>query len=92
MNKSMGEKELWSLVGYLEVSQARKKTLKSIGEEQYKLPSAISKETNLTSAQVSNALRDLKKKDLVICLNEDVTKGRLYKSTNRGLEILKQLK
>lgn len=92
MNNNISEKELWAIVGYLEVSTARKKTIKTIGTEEYKLPSNICKETNLTSSQVSNALRDLKGKGLVICLNESVSKGRLYKCTDLGLEILKKLK
>ncbi len=88
----MSKKELWTIVGYLEVSSARKKTIQSIGDEKYKLPSNICKETGLTSSQVSNALRDLKNKGLVICLNESVSKGRLYKCTDLGLKILEKLK
>ena len=80
------------IVGYLEVSSARKKTIQAIGNEEYKFPSNISKETGLTSSQVSNALRDLKNKELVICLNESVSKGRLYKCTDLGLKILEKLK
>ena len=92
MNNDISEKELWAIVGYLEVSSARKKTIKAIGNEEYKFPSNISKETGLTSSQVSNALRDLKNKGLVICLNESVSKGRLYKCTDLGLKILKKRK
>ena len=92
MNNDISEKELWAIVGYLEVSSARKKTIKAIGNEEYKFPSNISKETGLTSSQVSNALRDLKNKGLVICLNESVSKGRLYKCTDLGLKILEKLK
>ena len=92
MNNDISEKELWAIVGYLEVSSARKKTIKAIGNEEYKFPSNISKETGLTSSQVSNALRDLKNKELVICLNESVSKGRLYKCTDLGLKILEKLK
>ena len=92
MNNDISEKELWAIVGYLEVSSARKKTIQAIGNEEYKFPSNISKETGLTSSQVSNALRDLKNKELVICLNESVTKGRLYKCTDLGLKILEKLK
>lgn len=91
MNNDIPENELWSLIGFIEVSSARKKTFKAIGNEKYKLPSSICKETNLSSSQVSNALRDLKNKRLVICLNEEVSKGRLYKSTELGLKILEKL-
>ena len=33
MTESISEKEIWKLIGYLEVSPARKKTIKSIGKE-----------------------------------------------------------
>ena len=41
--------------------------------------------------QISNALHDLKEKEIVFCLNEDNIKGRLYKNTNLGLELLEEL-
>ena len=49
MNNIISKKELWAIVGYLEVSSARKKTIQAIGNEEYKFPSNISKETGLTS-------------------------------------------
>ena len=42
--------------------------------------------------EVSSALNDLKSKKLVICLNENAKKGRLYKTTKLGLKILEILK
>lgn len=91
-NKDMAEEKIWSLIGFLEVSPARKKTFKAIGDADYILPSNISRKTDLTSSQVSNALKDLKNKKLVVCLNEEVSKGRLYKCTDLGLEVLTKLK
>ena len=35
--------------------------------------------------------KDLKEKSLVICVNEEVRKGRLYKCTDLGKEIIKKL-
>ena len=92
MSNIISEEEQWEIVGYIEASTARKITIKTIGNEEYKLPSDIYKETDLTSSQVSKALNDLKSKSLVVCLNESYTKGKLYKCTNLGLEILKKLK
>lgn len=91
-SKDMTEEKLWSLIGFLEVSPARKKTFKAIGDADYILPSNICRKTDLTSSQVSNALKDLKNKKLVVCLNEEVSKGRLYKCTDLGLEVLTKLK
>ena len=55
------------------------------------MPSEIAKENDIKTSQVSSALSDLKEKSLVICVNEEVRKGRLYKCTDLGLEILKKI-
>lgn len=56
------------------------------------MPTEIAKDTNLRITQVSNALSDLKRKNLVICLNENMTKGRIYKSTDFGKKVLEYIK
>ena len=86
----MDEKELFEILGYVKISTYRTNTLKSISDE-LKMPSEIANEININTSQVSAALSDLKKKDLVICVNEEVRKGRLYKCTDLGKEILKKL-
>ena len=55
------------------------------------MPSEIAKDINASTSQVSAALSDLKKQKLVICVNEEVRKGRLYKCSELGLEIIKLL-
>lgn len=84
----MNDDELFKLVGYVVASDYRTKILKSIGEN-IKIPSAIAEDIGLRNNHVSNVLKDLKEKDLVVCLNEDARKGRLYKNTDLGIEILK---
>ena len=42
--------------------------------------------------QISNALHDLKAKEIVFCLNEETVKGRLYQNTELGLQLLEELK
>lgn len=86
----MDSKEYYNILGYVKVSPYRKNTLKSIGNN-LKIPSEIAKEINAKTSQVSAALTDLKKVNLVYCVNEEVRKGRLYKLTELGLEILKDL-
>ena len=83
----MNNDEIFDLVGYIMASDYRTKILKSIGESM-KIPSAIAEEIGLRTNHVSNVLKDLKDKNLVVCLNEDVRKGRLYKNTDLGLEVL----
>ena len=86
----MNEKELYSILGFVKVSKYRTDTLKTIGHT-YKMPTEIARETEFKTSQVSCALIDLKKKNLVVCLNEDAKKGRLYRCTELGHEILEHL-
>lgn len=86
----MNDEELFKLVGYVMASDYRTKILKSIGNE-IKIPSVIAGEINLRANHVSNVLKELKEKELVVCLNEDARKGRLYKNTDLAIEILKYI-
>ena len=86
----MENDDLFKLVGYVMASDYRTKILKSIGND-IKIPSAIAEDIGLRTNHVSNVLKDLKNNDLVICLNEEARKGRLYKNTDLGLEILKYI-
>lgn len=86
----MDEKEFYSILGFIKISPYRTNTLKSIGEG-LKIPSEIAKELDVRTSQVSAALHDLKEKNLVVCVNEDARKGRLYKCTPLGHEIIEKL-
>ena len=90
MPTELSEHEIWDIIGFVKVSPTRLKTLKSL-ESDFLMPSEIAKTTGLRITQVSNALHDLKEKDLVYCLNEQAKKGRLYQNTELGLEILKMI-
>ena len=86
----MEENDLYKILGYVKISPYRTNTLKSIGSE-LKMPSEIAKDIDIKTSQVSSALSDLKNQNLVICINEEVRKGRLYKCTDLGLEIINLL-
>lgn len=86
----MNDDEIFKLVGYVIASEYRVNIMKNIGEG-IKIPSAIADDIGLRTNHVSNVLKDLKEKDLVICLNENARKGRLYKNTDLGLKILEYL-
>jgi predicted transcriptional regulator len=77
-------------IGYIKLSQHRKKVFLFIKNE-LKLPSEISKATELGINDVSRALKGLKDKKLVRCLNEEEKRGRVYTLTEKGLEILKYI-
>lgn len=86
----MDSTEFYKILGYVKISPYRTNTLKCVGNK-VKMPSEIGNELNYKTSQVSAALTDLKKRNLVICINEEVRKGRLYKCTELGLEILSRL-
>ena len=83
-------KNFYLILGFVKISQYRMNTLKSIGET-LKIPSEIARENNYKTSQVSSALIDLKNKNLVFCVNEEVRKGRLYKCSELGLNVLEEL-
>ena len=86
----MDEEKVLGLVGYVKVSKCRVKTLQSIGEN-FKIPTEIAREIDARTSQVSGALTKKKKKELIICVNEEAKKGRVYKCTDLGLMILQYL-
>lgn len=86
----MENQVFFNKLGYVKVSTSRTKILKSL-ENSIKLPSEIAKETQLRNTQVSNGLSDLKKENLVVCLNEELKKGRLYQITDEGKKIVQYL-
>lgn len=91
MNKKLSDAELWEIIGFVKASKPRYMTLATL-ETKFMTPSEIAKINNTRTTQISAALHDLKEKELVECLNENIRKGRLYKNTELGLTILKILK
>lgn len=90
MPEKENEEKLWYLIGFVKVSPTRYKTMKTLKTD-FLMPSEIAKTTGLGTTQISNALSDLKEKELVVCMNESARKGRLYQNTELGLKILERL-
>ena len=90
MVENITDDEIWQLIGYIKISSIRLKTLRSL-ESRFMMPSEIARLTGYRATQISNALHDLKEKNLVECMNEDARKGRIYQNTELGLLILKIL-
>lgn len=85
------EERILELVGFVKISDYRTKVLKLIDNDM-KMPSEIGKELNVRTNHISTVLTDLKKQGLVICVNNNVRKGRLYKNTDLGKKVLEYLK
>ena len=56
----------------------------------YLTPSEISKKTKIRSNHVSNSLKDLKDNKLILCLNEEDKRGRIYQITELGKKVIKE--
>ena len=77
-------------VEYIKKSQYRTKVLKTLANDT-KMPSQIAKDTGIVQNHISNTLRQLKDHDLVECINPEVRKGRLYRLTEYGEEIIDKI-
>lgn len=78
-------------IKYVNRSKYRTRTLRAIGDG-IKMPKEIARDSGILQNHISNVLRELKDKDLVECLNPDVRKGRLYRLSDDGLEMLDKIK
>lgn len=85
------EDELLKLVSYVKISKYREKTLKSIGNN-VKIPTKIAKDSGIRTNHISKVLTELKGKEIVECINEEARKGRLYRLTETGKEVLNNIK
>ena len=81
----MSEKEIIRKISYIKRSKNRLKVVYIIGDS-FKMPSEIAEEMNLRINQISAILSDLKKENIVICMNEEEKTGRLYQLTAEGKE------
>ena len=82
--------ELLTEISYVKISTYRTKVMKSL-EDDVKIPSKIAEDSGILQNHISAVLKQLKDHDLVECINPEVRKGRLYRLTNVGEEIVKKL-
>ena len=78
-------------VEYVKRSQYRTKVLKSLDNDT-KMPSQIAKDTDIVQNHISNVLKQLREHEMVECINPEVRKGRLYRLTDYGEEVVKNIK
>ena len=79
----------WNDLSFVISSKYRKIVLENV--RNHKTPTDISKELKIQRSHVSRALIELCEEKLVECLTPNKRKGRLYKITNKGLNLLKQI-
>ena len=83
--------KLLKLTSYVQISKYREKTLKSIGDD-VKIPTNIAKDSGIRTNHISKVLSELKSKEIVECINEEARKGRLYRLTETGKDVLNTIK
>jgi predicted transcriptional regulator len=84
------DKQMIKGISLLKNSEYRKKILESLSNANYLTPSEISENTKIRLNHVSNFLKDLKDNKLIICLNEEEKRGRLYQITDLGKKVVKE--
>ena len=82
--------EMLKEMSYVEISKYRAKVMKAL-EDDVKIPSQIAKDSEIRQNHISKVLSELKAHELVECINPEVRKGRLYRLTEIGDEIVKNL-
>ena len=77
-------------IDYVNSSQYRLKVTKSL-DSNVKILSEIANDTEIFQNHISNTLRQLKEHELIECINPEVKKGRLYRLTDKGNELVKNI-
>ncbi len=82
--------EMLSEISYVQISQYRLKVMKTL-EGDVKMPTQIAKDSGIRTNHISKVLSELKAHELVECINPEVRKGRLYRHTDKGEMVVKNL-
>ena len=83
--------EMLKEISYVKISTYRTKVMKSL-EDEVKIPTQIARDADIRPNHISKVLAELKAHELVECINPEVRKGRLYRQTDKGEEISKNIK
>ena len=82
--------EMLSEISYVQISSYRAKVMKSLDGD-VKIPSQIAKDSDIRVNHISKVLSELKAHELIECVNPEVRKGRLYRHTDKGEIVSKNL-
>ena len=82
--------EMLTEISYVQISKYRTKVMKAL-EGDVKMPSVIAKDSGIRTNHISKVLTELKAHKLVECINPEVRKGRLYRLTDAGDKVVRNL-
>ena len=77
-------------MSYVQISKYRTKVVKALDGET-KIPTHIARDSDIRPNHISKVLSELKAHELVECINPEASKGRLYRLTGKGEELVKNL-
>lgn len=78
-------------IDFVKRSRYRQRVLTSL-DGNVLIPTEIAKRSDIKTNHVSKVLSELRNKDLIEVLDDSVRKGRLYRLTDDGEVVLKQIK
>ena len=79
--------ELLIKLAYINISTYRAKATKALKDE-IKTPTEIAEDTGIRKNHISKVLRELKESGVAECVNESAHRGRIYRLTSIGEEIV----
>ena len=82
--------EMLTEISYVQISKYRTKVMKALDGE-VKIPTDIANDSGIRTNHISKVLSELKAHELVECINPEVRKGRLYRLTDKGDEVVKNI-
>ena len=82
--------EMLKEIGYVKISSYRTKVMKSL-EDDVKIPSKIAEDSEIRQNHISKVLAELKAHEMVECINPEARKGRLYRLTPKGDNLVKNI-
>ena len=77
-------------ISYVQISKYRTKVVKALDGET-KIPTQIARDSDIRPNHISKVLAELKAHELVECINPEAKKGRLYRLTDKGGDIVKNI-
>ena len=83
--------EMLTEISYVKISQYRTKVMKSLDDGEVLIPTQIARNSDIRPNHISKVLAELKAHELVECINPEVRKGRLYRLTDKGEEVTKNI-
>ena len=81
----------WNLLGFIKASQYRKRII-LILDRGNKTPKEISDSAKYPISHVSQTLKILREREIIICLTPDLHKGKIYSLTELGKSMAIELK